>query len=83
MRTASAVGAETATITAAPIATVFCTISTETRHCRRDVGCGETAPATDDRRGVDRLSDRLDAADAAACGARDLAPPFGDALGAW
>ena len=31
MRTASAVGADTATITAAPIAAVFCTISTETR----------------------------------------------------
>lgn len=30
IRTASAVGAETATMTAAPIAAVFCTISTET-----------------------------------------------------
>ena len=31
IRTASAVGAETATISGAPIAAVFCTISTETR----------------------------------------------------
>ena len=31
VRTASAVGADTATISGAPIAAVFCTISTETR----------------------------------------------------
>jgi hypothetical protein len=35
MRTASAVGAETDTITGAPMAALFCTISTETRLVRR------------------------------------------------
>ena len=35
MRTASAVGAETDTITGAPIAALFCTISTDTRLVRR------------------------------------------------
>src|ERR1700730_15336344 len=35
MRTASAVGAETDTITGAPIAALLCTISTETRLVRR------------------------------------------------
>jgi hypothetical protein len=35
LRTASAVGAETDTITDAPIAELFCTISTETRLVRR------------------------------------------------
>ena len=34
MRTASAVGADTDTITGAPIAVLFCTISTDTRLVR-------------------------------------------------
>jgi hypothetical protein len=34
MRTASAVGAETDTIAGAPIAALFCTISTDTRLVR-------------------------------------------------
>ena len=35
VRTASAVGAETDTITGVPMAALFCTISTETRLVRR------------------------------------------------
>jgi len=52
IRTASAVGAETDTITDAPIAALFCTISTEIRLVRRMIpslaatGSSANAPAS-------------------------------------
>src|SRR5258708_22853060 len=46
MRTASAVGADTDTITGAPIAALFCTISTETRLVRSMIPSFATTDAS-------------------------------------
>ena len=61
VRTASAVGADTATTTGAPIAAAFCTISTETRLVSSDhaVCAGNASP----RQRAGELVERIVAAD--------------------
>ena len=61
VRTASAVGAETATMTGAPIAAVFCTISTETRLVSSTMPPLAATPAARQRAG--ELVERIVAAD--------------------
>src|SRR5437762_2906954 len=49
-------------------------------HRRHDLGRREVSSPSDNRGWPYGLGDRIDAADAAACGTRDMAPPFVDKL---
>ena len=61
VRTASAVGAETATMTGAPIIAAFCTISTETRLVSSTMPCAAVDAVARQRAG--ELVERVVAAD--------------------